>query len=874
MPTIVAEWLHGPVSGHVEVLNGRLAGLKVCRGKGQVQAASFSLEPFARLEIAVADERMSVAADPTRITFRTDAPFSVLLRDVSRECPVWVSECRAVVTTSDDERTGAAIVEAISAHGWQTTLQAMAGAPEESFATASANTRALHAPLWLGISRDMRLFEVTHGYDAPNIDILPRYHGDFVRLPEALAKDYTNWPLVPNRISIHFGRGMGCVRDYTRRLEDGVLPILHAQLRDDQVTYHITAFASLERSPLTAATLRGTHYLIADAHAGGQHMFGETQQEEYATKLVEEIERDEETVLYWRIEAVNTGVVPRYAWLKMPIVPSAAGWLDTGNGLARFKSSGRVYTTAMLNGAPLPKPEIAILLKPAERAVVDFFIPHRPLTVARGRALAAQDFTQRHAECRAFWQAKLATAARYRIPEPRVDEMARAGLLHLDLISYGLEPDKPVAATVGVYSAIGSESAPIIQFMDAMGWHALAERAIAHFLEKQRPDGFMQNFFGYMSETGPVLWTMGEHFRYTRDMQWARQVAPNVRRACRYLIAWRQRNQREEFRLTGYGMIDGRVADPKEYYRVFCLNADTYIGLRRAAEMLAAIGDPEAVDIDREAAGLKADIIAALKENLASSPVVPLGDGSWCRTTAPQAEARGPLALQLTDAGAYTHGCFTIRDGWPLALASDEVLAPDDPLTDILLRYQVELFNIRNVGLSQPYSGHHPLIHLLRGEVKAFLMSYYNTFAGLADRETYTFWEHFYFSSPHKTREEACFLMQTRWMLYLERGQTLHLLPGIPRAWLAAGQHLAIERAASYFGPFSLNVDSDVAHGRITARIECATDRRPADVILRLPHPGGLKAARVNGGAYDAVTETVRIAPFSGCAEVVAEYAG
>ena len=37
----------------------------------------------------------------------------------------------------------------------------------------------------------------------------------------------------------------------------------------------------------------------------------------------------------------------------------------------------------------------------------------------------------------------------------------------------------------------------------------------------------------------------------------------------------------------------------------------------------------------------------------------------------------------------------------------------------------------------------------------AFLKAYYNPFAGLADRETYTFWEHYFHASPHKTHEEA-----------------------------------------------------------------------------------------------------------------------
>ena len=39
--------------------------------------------------------------------------------------------------------------------------------------------------------------------------------------------------------------------------------------------------------------------------------------------------------------------------------------------------------------------------------------------------------------------------ARLRLPEQRVDEMVRAGLLHLDLVAYGLEPGGALAARLG-----------------------------------------------------------------------------------------------------------------------------------------------------------------------------------------------------------------------------------------------------------------------------------------------------------------------------------------------------------------------------------------------------------------------------------------
>ena len=41
--------------------------------------------------------------------------------------------------------------------------------------------------------------------------------------------------------------------------------------------------------------------------------------------------------------------------------------------------------------------------------------------------------------------------------------MISAGLLHMDLITYGKEPDRTLAANVGIYSHIVTESSSIIQ---------------------------------------------------------------------------------------------------------------------------------------------------------------------------------------------------------------------------------------------------------------------------------------------------------------------------------------------------------------------------------------------------------------------------
>jgi hypothetical protein len=342
-------------------------------------------------------------------------------------------------------------------------------------------------------------------------------------------------------------------------------------------------------------------------------------------------------------------------------------------------------------------------------------------------------------------------------------------------------------------------------------------------------------------------------------------------KACDFMLKWRQRNMRDDLRGKGYGLMEGKTADPEDLFRSFMLNGYAYLGMSRVAEMLRNVDPAAARKWQAEAQAFKADIRAAFAEAMAKSPVVPLGDGTWCPTVAPWAESRGPLLLHADGGTWITHGAMPARDSLlgPLYLVFQEVLDPKEPAADFLLDFHSELMLKRNVAFSQPYYSRHPVIHLRRGEVKPFLEAYYNTVAAMADRQTYTFWEHFFHASPHKTHEEAWFLMQTRWMLWMEQGDTLKLLTGVPRAYFEDGKHIEIKRAASYFGPVSLRTESRLSDGRIVATVDCGLDRGLKRVELRLPHPQGRRPTSVTGGKYNPDTETVMVEPFSGHAEVV-----
>ena len=873
--SITVEWAGQVVEGEIKVKYGSLKEIQIISGHGRIRQSSFSFKGSggSKIEVTFEDVNIGPGSGSTLVTVMTkNHPFSFFLRDVTSAFPIYIPEYNVVVTPAADSRALENIKEDLLNMGLVTKLAQYAAEPEASFANAARITRDQPCPTWLGTSRDTRTFTVSYALknQSQEMEIITPRLASSTRKIDVLDGREVSYGFVT-------GRGQGPVLDVKRRLEEGVLPILHTTLQDEDITYHSVCFTSMEYSALTADKLHGTHFLEADSQCFG-HMFTEAQKEALnEIKLIEKSD-NEETVLYFRSEAINNTDVPRYAWFKT-IRPGRGWWADyewtydKTTGFSRYDDDN-IFCVSKLNGRPMPDEEVAILIQPGAKAVFEFYLPHAPVSAARALMLSEQEFNRRYFECRDFWKEKLSAGPVIELPEKRIEEMMQAGLLHLDMVTYGEEPSGTLAPTIGVYSPIGTESAPIIQYYNSMGWTDVARRSLQYFLDKQHEDGMMQNFGGYMVETGAALWSMGEYFRYTQDTAWVMKNRVKFLKASEFLLNWREEHITETLRGKGYGMIAGKVADPEDQHHQFMLNAYAYLGLARVVEMLSVIDKKESDGLSEEVKAWKEDIKTAISQSMANSPVVPLGDGTWCPTVPPWTESTGPQLLFVDRGNAYSHGTFTARDVMlgPMYLAFCEVIDPDDEITNMLLNYHSELFFQDNGAFSQPYYSRHAWLQLKKGMVKPFLKTYYTTMSALADRETYTFWEHLYHAASHKTHEEAWFLMQTRWMLYMEEGNTLNLLSGIPRDWLEAGKTIRLGNVVSYFGPISVNVQVNREGNTIQGSIQCLSDRKPQKLSIRLPHPDYKKAQSVEGGTYNAEAEVLLIDEFAGRVEFKVDF--
>jgi hypothetical protein len=278
--------------------------------------------------------------------------------------------------------------------------------------------------------------------------------------------------------------------------------------------------------------------------------------------------------------------------------------------------------------------------------------------------------------------------------------------------------------------------------------------------------------------------------------------------------------------------------------------------------MLRDIGYPDADRIARDAEEYRQDLLASLREAAAMTPVVQLRDGTWV----PYVPSRPYQSTHL-------------KEGWiresmypALHLVPGGVLAPNDRMVSWMMNdLEDNIFMSRESGYGlkdvdkqffdfggftmQPCLGANVVTSLRRDEVPLFLRPFYNTLAGslFPDVMCFTEWvpEPGKGAGPmYKTPDESMFVQWMREMLVREEGDTLLLASGLPRAWLADGKHVEVQRAATLFGPVDMRIDSHVAQDRVDVTLKLPN--RQKRTAIRIPHPEGTSIRQVEADGKPA----------------------
>jgi hypothetical protein len=604
-------------------------------------------------------------------------------------------------------------------------------------------------------------------------------------------------------------------------------------------------------------------------------------------------------------EFTNTTASPQIVNLPASI------FSDTNSERLTLDSHGLIWNGTLVRGQVIARDlpvvftnqlDWSIPLTAHETKSIIIKLPYLPLIKpAETRALVALDFGHERQVTADYWQRVLNESARLTTPEPVLTDFYRGVAGHL-LVNCERDPDnKGRFARVGSfkYGVYPNESCMMVLDLDRRGYHRVAEECLDAWLRYQSTVGLPGDFDstngvlygaggyedgGYNQDQGWVLWTLAQHYRFTRDKKWLHRAAPNIVAGADWII-------RETARTTnrpdlGNGLLPpGDLEDISDWWTWLSTSCYTWRGLDGAAWALEQVNDPNAPRIRAAADTYHINLLDNFLTASALSPVVSLRDGTavpqipsyaqrrgrsfgWIRQT-----LEGPMHLIIT--GAVDPK--STRATWILEDYEDNLFLSEQ------YGYQVDDFD--KYWFSR---GGVPMqacllldveAYLDRDDVKQALRSMFNSFALNHFPDVHMNAEHAlpemgdWLGDVYKSSDEANVCGWLREIFVREDGDSLLIGQAVPRDWLKPGQKCGMENTTTYFGNASIVYQG--SSNSITAKLQGPTRNPPREIRVRFRTPGEkpLASVTVNGRTWKNIDGDWVILPGNiGSVIIVATY--
>jgi hypothetical protein len=485
-------------------------------------------------------------------------------------------------------------------------------------------------------------------------------------------------------------------------------------------------------------------------------------------------------------------------------------------------------------------------------------------------ALAALDFAKARAATVKYWEDWLAQGAGFDVPERAVNDLFRANLWHALTLPRHRTDAKGVSRIDLPYSnfAYGQLNAdwPINQavYVDYMlyglrGYFGVAEEEFAAmYHSQQKPDGRVGGCAEWGVYSPGMLYAIAQNFLLSRDRASFERLLPASLKALDWCLGEVARGQNAK---DAPGLIVAPLNDLTHDARAWGFPNGYFVaGLDRFGRALAAYGHPRAEAVRTAAAKMRADVERAFARASVRSPVVQLADGTWNNYVPCDA---------LTPRRLLDQWYPTDVDCGPLHLSRLAAVDPRGWLTAAMLHDDEDNLFLHQWGMAnEPVYNPQATVYLRRDEPEAAIRAFYSMMACAFSHHQLTPLEHRwawgqYYMPP--STDGAWFELYRNLLLNeLSGDDTLFIGQAVPRAWLADGKRIEVERAPTWFGPVNLRLESAVAAGRISAQIEFLDARRPQTLLVRLRHPEQkpLRALTVNGAEwkdFDPAREWVQL---------------
>lgn len=644
-----------------------------------------------------------------------------------------------------------------------------------------------------------------------------------------------------------------------RTLEDGYLPILHSTYRQGGIAYTFTMFA---------ATLNGQPdgLLVNFIRVAIKNENAQPTRAEFSTGI-----RYENEINTNRGVGDNRFLRPYkekelgdYRQLGEAFDPNweyrfeGNAFLRNGEVLYIFPQNNQEKSLTLkqaANEAPdlkpaklpiLPDTPVGIvrygrILKSGEEETLVFKMPVVPTSSESDlKAIAAADFETYRQRIVTAWNTILDKGMQLSLPEAKAVNTFKASLIY-DLIARD-KIDGHYIQTVNklhYHQFFLRDASDMVHMYDITGYPDIARQVLDFFPRWQRPDG---NFISQEQEYdawGEVLWAYGQHYRMTKDKDFAESVFPAIKHAVAWLKAARQEDPL-------HIMIASNVHDNEDIPgHITGYNFLALAGLRNAIIMAQELGHKEdAAQFQNEYDDYRETFLKVLDKITAQTNgyIPPTLDGKtggqdWGNLlgTYPEhildpSDLRITATLKTTQ-GKYQEGIMTYGDG----------------------RWLHHYLTIKNT-----------LTELIRGEQQEAIRQFYalllhtgSTHAGFefcirpwGDRNFESnLSPHGWFAAEYRTL--------VRNMLVREDRQELHLLSAISPEWIGTGKSIQVKNVPTEFGTVAFKLeepDDSTAVLSINAQWQTTPE-----IVIHIPWFMQVQKATVDGKSVQVQNSQLKV---------------
>ncbi len=575
----------------------------------------------------------------------------------------------------------------------------------------------------------------------------------------------------------------------------------------------------------------------------------EVREEAFATSLSDAV------IALVRLQLKNRTDKPKVPGLSLAIAPSEP--LCRKGDLLAVCSNGNLRA--------VQRGDWNSSLAPGETNTLYLYVPVRTFSDHDEQVkIAALDYDSERSRIVAVWRTLTAGGMTLHVPDENINRLWRGSLLHM-LIS--VQQDAKTGLYMlpcGTYdyNMFLNETDMQIRLLNQRGLHSLSQTFLQPMLDLQGSKPFPGLFketaaifhgikvddahdytnSGYNLNHGWTLWTLAEHYWYSRDHEWLKTNWGRILRGADWIVS--------ERKATDNGLLPaGQLEDVEEFQQWFAVNGYAYKGLAAVAKLAQDVDAAQADRLSREAAAYRKDIRAAVQKAMATTPVVRLHDDTWIPSIPSHPALHGRELGWIRNILYGPHalvdcGVIDAEEGWTTWILQDLeanlFMGPESFSVS-----EQDWFSRGGIAL-QPNLVNTAMTYLVRGDAPMSLRAFFNTFAVsyYPDINAFTEWVPSFGRSGgpfYKTSDEAGFLTWLRMFLVREEGDTLQLAYGTPRRWFEDGGKVEIRDASTFLGKVSYTIESHAASGYIDTLV----DGPPHATTIRIRHPQGHKIERV-----------------------------